>query len=302
MTMTKVQVVSMAIQMLGQRGITLINNQSDIVNSASFAFDMLLPTIIQRGAWRFATKLDYLWISSNNPILTYWTYIFDLPADYLKMIRLYPQSYAWEVYGNQIYSNFGGPILQIAGTPITGFNNFANTLTAVNHGFPVGEPQIIQFQTNNTLPDLVPAVTSTNFYYARAINANDFAVYSSALEAQSDINRFVVVDAGAGASVEGFENNTFIEYVYSPDPNLLPNIFGIYFSYEIANFLCLSNAQYSQYAQFISGQLAEQRGIAQAWDAMNRPQQGIVSQPIITNRFVSGFLGGPTGGGAGASG
>jgi len=303
MPQSKLQVVSMALQMLGQKPIAALNNTSDIEISASNTFDLLLPGIIQRNSWRFLTKIDYLWISNDNPILPYWTYIYDLPADFLETIRLYPQTYSWEIYENsKIYANFGGPILSIAGTPITGFDGGLDTLTAVNHGLAINAPTIIMFTTNDTLPNTIPVLTTTNFFYARGLDANTFAVYVSAFDAQFDANRFAIGSAGIGASVEGFTNNTYIEYVKLPDTDALPDIFANYFVYEIAAFLCLSNAQYSQYAQYIDGKLAEQRGIAMAWDAKNRPQQGIVSQPIITNRFVSGFLGGPTGGGAGASG
>lgn len=303
MAKTKLQVVSMSLQKLGQKPISALNNSSDIEISASAAFDFLLPAIIQRNSWRFAVKQDYLWISNDNPISSYWTYIFDLPSDYLKMIRLYPQSYSWEVYEeSKIYANFGGPILSIVGVPITGFDGALDTLTAVNHGLAINAPTIIMFTTNNTLPNTIPVLTTTNFFYARGLDANTFAVYVSAFDAKFDANRFSIGDAGIGASVEGFANNTFIDYVKLPDIDALPDIFASYFVYEIANSLALSNAQYAQYAQVIKDDLAEQRGIAMAWDAMSRPQQGIVSQPIITNRFVSGFLGGPTGGGAGASG
>lgn len=304
MAMNKLQVVSMALQMLGQKPIAALNSTSDIEISASNAFDLLLPSIIQRNSWRFATKIDYLWVSNEIPILSYWYLIFDLPADFLETIRLYPQSYCWEIYeGNKIYSNFGTPTLATSGVPITGFAPpAANTLTAVNHGLAIGSPTIIQFSTNDTLPDTVPALTTTNFFYAVGVTADTFRVYISYTDAAADVNRFAINDAGVGSSVSGYQNNTYIEYVKLPDVDALPDIFAIYFTYEIAAFLCLSNAQYAQYAQYIDGKLAEQRGIAMAWDAKNRPQQGIVSQPIISNRFVSGFLGGPTGGGAGASG
>lgn len=300
MAMNKLQVVSMALQMLGQKPIAALNSTSDIEISASNAFDLLLPSIIQRNSWRFATKIDYLWVSNALPILSYWSLIFDLPADFLETIRLYPQSYSWEIYeDNKIYSNFGTPSLVTSSVPITAFAGPAvNELTAVNHGLPIGVPTIVKFSTNDTLPDTVPALTTTNFFYAVAINVDDFFVYISHTDAAADDNRVVINDAGIGSSVSGYQNNTYIEYVKLPDVDALPDIFAIYFTYEIAAFLCLSNAQYTQYAQYIDGKLAEQRGIAMAWDAKNRPQQAMVSQPIISNRFVSGFLGS----GAGASG
>lgn len=303
MPQSKLQVVSMALQMLGQKPIAALNNSSDIEISASNTFDLLLPGIIQRNSWRFATKIDYLWIASQNPILSYWKYIFDLPTDFLETIRLYPQSYSWEIYENsKIYANFGGPTISMNSTLITGFNAPGDYLTAVAHGLPIGVPTIVQFSTTNTLPATNPTqIVISTFYYAVATTANRFQVFTSYANAVA--GAFLqITSAGIGASVQPYQNNTYIEYVKLPNTAELPDIFANYFVYEIAAFLCLSNAQYSQFAQYIDGKLAEQRGIAMAWDAKNRPQQGIVSQPIITNRFVSGFLGGPTGGGAGASG
>jgi hypothetical protein len=51
---------------------------------------------------------------NQQPVVTNWRYIYQLPGDYLETVRVYPQQYNWEIFQgtNQIpviYSNFNGP-------------------------------------------------------------------------------------------------------------------------------------------------------------------------------------------------
>ena len=107
MALTRVQIISQALTLLGKAPIMNLTNQSDIVTAADAAFDMLLTAQLSTGFWRFATTIIELQQSVNTPIGGYWLYSYPLPADYLKLVHLWPQTYDFEIYQNgQIYSNF----------------------------------------------------------------------------------------------------------------------------------------------------------------------------------------------------
>jgi hypothetical protein len=102
-----VQIISQALTLLGKAPILNLTNQSDIVTAADQAFDMLSTATFSEGFWRFATTIIELQQSVNTPIGGYWFYAYPLPADYLKLVHLWPHTYNFEIYeNNQLYSNF----------------------------------------------------------------------------------------------------------------------------------------------------------------------------------------------------
>lgn len=80
-----------------------------MVVSAEQAFDLMLPSILSTGNWRFSIQIQQLVLSTEIPPLqTNWQNIYLLPAGYLKNIRIIPQNYVYEIYSNnQIWCNWG---------------------------------------------------------------------------------------------------------------------------------------------------------------------------------------------------
>lgn len=99
----------MAVQLLGHKPVTTLDNADDMVTSASQFYDLLLPSILSTGNWRFATTISQLSLSSQIPPLqTNWQNIYLLPSGYLKNIRIIPNNYVYEIYANsQIWCNWG---------------------------------------------------------------------------------------------------------------------------------------------------------------------------------------------------
>lgn len=106
MPLTRTQIISRALNLMGKKPIISLENQSDIVNAANECFDMLLEATLSQGFWRFATKIVELQQNVNTPIGNYWFYAYDLPGDYLKLVHLWPQMYDFEVYGSTIFTNY----------------------------------------------------------------------------------------------------------------------------------------------------------------------------------------------------
>lgn len=95
--------------LMGHKPIQTLDNQDDMVTAAEQAFDILLPSVLATGNWRFAIKIEQLTLSTEvPPPQTNWNNIYLLPAGYLKNIRIIPQNYVYEIYANnQIWCNWG---------------------------------------------------------------------------------------------------------------------------------------------------------------------------------------------------
>jgi hypothetical protein len=109
MAYSKTSIISLAVMLLGHKPIITLDNADDMVISAEQAFDILLPSVLSTGNWRFSMKIEELVLTTLiPPPQTNWTQIYLLPAGYLKNIRIIPQNYVYEIYSNsQIWCNWG---------------------------------------------------------------------------------------------------------------------------------------------------------------------------------------------------
>jgi len=109
MAVTKTEIVSLAVMLLGHKPIITLDNADDLVISASQMFDVLLPSVLSTGNWRFSMQISQLSLSPIvPPTQTGWTSVYYLPSGFLKNIRIIPQNYVYEIYqGNLIYTNWG---------------------------------------------------------------------------------------------------------------------------------------------------------------------------------------------------
>jgi len=110
MALTKVQIISNAISILGHKPISTLDEGDSLIVAAEQAFNMLLPSVLCQSNWRFAVQIQQLSQTVETlPSAIRWQYVYLLPADFLKNIRLYPQTYEYEIYENRkIYTNFSG--------------------------------------------------------------------------------------------------------------------------------------------------------------------------------------------------
>lgn len=109
MAVTKTSIVSLALFLLGHAPITSLENADDITNAALQVFDVLLPSVLATGNWRFAIQIQQLSQSAMTPPpQTGWQNIYLLPSGYLKNIRVIPENFNYEIYqSSQIWCNWG---------------------------------------------------------------------------------------------------------------------------------------------------------------------------------------------------
>lgn len=109
MAVTKTSIISLALMLLGHKPIISLEDADDLTISADQAFDVLLPSVLSTGNWRFSMQIQQLSLSPIiPPTETNWQNVYYLPAGYLKNIRIIPQNYVYEIYaGSLIYCNWG---------------------------------------------------------------------------------------------------------------------------------------------------------------------------------------------------
>jgi len=112
MAQSKVTILSNAISQLGHKPISTLTDPDDLVLAAEQAYDLLVPSILSTGNWRFSVQIQQLTKSIETPPSgSPWTAIYLLPAGYLKNVRIYPQNYQYDIYENsKIYSTWSGEI------------------------------------------------------------------------------------------------------------------------------------------------------------------------------------------------
>ena len=110
MPLTKVNIVSLALNKIGKASINSIGN-SEIDIAAGQLYDFLLEAELTSGAWRFAARISQMNLTIFTPTVPRWTYIYQLPADYAKLIRLHPHTYDFEIFeGGMLYTNIQSPL------------------------------------------------------------------------------------------------------------------------------------------------------------------------------------------------
>lgn len=108
--MTKIEIISNASILLGNKEITDLSSSGDFGVAAESAYDLLLDAEIGSNRWRFAAKIEELsFIGALSPDFNQWNYEYQLPADYLSMQRVYP-NINYEIFGDRLYSPSSGTL------------------------------------------------------------------------------------------------------------------------------------------------------------------------------------------------
>ncbi len=101
---TKTFIISNAVSILGHKPIQTLDNPDQLVNAAIQAFDLLYPQVLTWNNWRFAVAIQPLVQSLERPPAP-WQAVYNLPSGFLKLLRLYPNVYGWDIYNNnKIYT------------------------------------------------------------------------------------------------------------------------------------------------------------------------------------------------------
>ena len=110
MAMSRVQIVSNALMQLGHAPISSLDGGDKLVVAADAVYDQKLDALLSRSNWRFAVQIQQLSVVAETPP-PQWKTTYLLPAGYIKMLRLYPNIYEWDIYADKkIYAQFEGDL------------------------------------------------------------------------------------------------------------------------------------------------------------------------------------------------
>lgn len=106
MPLTKIEIISRVNELLGKGPITTIAGSGKFAESIENMYDLLLPAILSVDNWRFATAIKPLSRLVATPIVSNYSYAFQLPADFLSLRRLFPHTLDFQIYENKLlYAN-----------------------------------------------------------------------------------------------------------------------------------------------------------------------------------------------------
>lgn len=107
---SEVSIVNIGLAALGEDPISDINSPYNRAIKMKAAYHRVRRKVLEERPWRFAKKLEQLAASATPPAFGYGN-AFDLPADFVRMYDEVDDSEQdWEVVGNQVMTNAGGPL------------------------------------------------------------------------------------------------------------------------------------------------------------------------------------------------
>jgi hypothetical protein len=105
MEWAKLDIVNLALGILNKSPAASLTDAGEFTTTLESSFDVLYPKELAAYSWRFATKIEELSVSIEDPDIDRWTYKLILPDDYLATVRVYPRV-DFQIYADRfIYCN-----------------------------------------------------------------------------------------------------------------------------------------------------------------------------------------------------
>lgn len=107
---TDIEIMSNAAVILGKSAFTTIEDADEFAVSLQKFYDMLVPSELSKVHWKFSKKQQELsLVSGFDPDFAQFTSAYDLPADFLSAVRVYP-SVHYQIFGKRIYTSTTGKL------------------------------------------------------------------------------------------------------------------------------------------------------------------------------------------------
>lgn len=104
MAYTRLEIINLVLNVLGKKSVNDISQAGEFADSIDRVFDLLLPAILDKDDWRFATKVQQLDVLIDTPLPPQWKFILQLPTDYISAVCTYP-AVEFDIYEDKLYSN-----------------------------------------------------------------------------------------------------------------------------------------------------------------------------------------------------
>lgn len=142
---TPIEIQSNAALLLGKKPFTTIDDSDQFALSIQKFYDMLVPSELGSGAWKFAKKHVQLGqIAGFDPDFAEYNTAYALPGDMLNVVRVYPPVW-YQIFENRLYTGSTGELSMeyTYNAPVTSwlpnFKTFMSATIALNQAMAVAE-------------------------------------------------------------------------------------------------------------------------------------------------------------------
>lgn len=105
---TDIEIMSNAVVLLGQSSIQTIDEANAFSVSVQKFYDLLVSSELAKNMWKFATKIvDLSQVAGFDPDFAWYNAAYDLPADFLSLVRVYPDI-PYQIFGRRLYCGSQG--------------------------------------------------------------------------------------------------------------------------------------------------------------------------------------------------
>lgn len=110
---TKVEICNLALTQLGADRITAIDEDAENARKLNAVYDPVLRALLRKYPWNWASKEATLATLAETPVNTEYTYIYQLPSDYIRMIKTdLDETDDYKILGRKIYCNESSLIIK----------------------------------------------------------------------------------------------------------------------------------------------------------------------------------------------
>ena len=106
---SKIQLISNALILIGDLPVTSLSGNTRAETVANNLYDNIVQNEISKFRWGFARRQAQLSLTTEVPIGTEWSSIYQLPADMINLIKLDP-SIPYQILGDKAYCNYSGAL------------------------------------------------------------------------------------------------------------------------------------------------------------------------------------------------
>jgi hypothetical protein len=107
---TDIEIMSTAAVLLGKKAFTTIDDADEFAVSCQKFFDLLVESELAQNHWKFCKKQVQLsQVAGFDPDFAAWNAAYDLPADFLALVRLYPRI-PYQIFGKRVYCSTQGTL------------------------------------------------------------------------------------------------------------------------------------------------------------------------------------------------
>lgn len=107
---TDIEIMSNAAVLLGRASFTTIVDSNEFAVSLQMFYNMLVASELAKNIWKFSMKIVQVsQVAAFDPDFAYYNTAYDLPADFLAMVRVYPDI-PYQIFGRRMYCTTQGKL------------------------------------------------------------------------------------------------------------------------------------------------------------------------------------------------